>query len=87
MSKSNQVSDTPSNGHKKALQNSSSLPVWERMFLRAKHGADYLDISKSHFHALVRDGALPQGRLISGAIRVWRRDELEQAANQMWEGC
>jgi hypothetical protein len=63
------------------------LAISERKFVRAKDGADYLSISKSHFHALVRKGVLPQGRLVSGAIRVWKLDSLEEAAEQMWEGC
>lgn len=86
MSKLNMVSDTPSNGHNQATTK-PSLPVSERLFLRAKDGADYLSISKSHFHALVRDGVIPEGKLISGAIRVWKREMLEQAAKKMWEGC
>ncbi len=83
---SKEVSGSPSEPHNQ-VQASTPLPISERKFLRAKDGADYLSISKSHFHALVRDGVLPQGRLISGAIRVWKLDSLEEAAEQMWEGC
>jgi predicted DNA-binding transcriptional regulator AlpA len=73
--------------HHQAQTSSTTLPVSERKFLRAKNAADYLSISKSHFHALVKDGVLPQGKLISGAIRVWKRTSLEEAAEKMWEGC
>jgi excisionase family DNA binding protein len=65
---------------------STSLPISERLFLRAKDAADLLSISKSHFHLLVREGVLPPGKLISGAVRVFKREELEEAAEQMWEG-
>lgn len=78
---------SPLKSHNQEKGSSTTLPVSERIFLRAKEGAQYLGISKSHFHALVRDGVLPQGKLISGAIRVWKRDSLEKAAEQMWEGC
>ena len=81
------VSGSPSQPQKKKQLVISSLPVWEREFLRAKHAADYLSISKSHFHALVREGVLPEGKLISGAIRVWKREMLQQAAQKMWAGC
>ena len=70
--------------HNQAQTSSATVPVSERKFLRAKEGADYLSISKSHFHTLVRDGVLPQGKLVSGAIRVWKREELEEAAEKMW---
>ena len=85
---SNKVSSSPSEleSHHQA-QGSSTTPISERKFLRAKGGAEYLSISKSHFHALVRDGVLPQGKLISGAVRVWKRASLEEAAEKMWEGC
>ena len=84
---SKKVSGSPSKPHHQSQASSISLPISERKFLRAKDGADYLSISKSHFHALVKDGVLPQGKLISGAIRVWKREELEEAANKMWEVC
>jgi predicted DNA-binding transcriptional regulator AlpA len=88
MHRSKKVSSfSPSEAHKQAQTSSATVPVSERKFLRAKDGADYLSISKSHFHALVKNGVLPQGKLISGAIRVWRREELEEAANKMWEVC
>ena len=77
----------PSESHNQAQTSSTTLPISERKFLRAKDGADYLSISKSHFHALVKNGVLPQGKLISGAIRVWKRASLEEAAEKMWEGC
>jgi predicted DNA-binding transcriptional regulator AlpA len=80
-------SSSPSKSHHPAQVSSTTLPITERKFLRAKDGANYLSISKSHFHALVKDGVLPQGKLISGAIRVWKREELEEAANKMWEVC
>ena len=80
-------SSSPSESHHQAQGSSTTLPISERKFLRAKGGADYLSISKSHFHALVRDGVLPQGKLISGAVRVWKRTSLEEAAEKMWEGC
>ena len=80
-------SSSPSKSHHQAQTSSPTLPVSERKFLRAKDGADYLSISKSHFHALVKNGVLPQGKLISGAIRVWKRASLEEAAEKMWEGC
>ena len=79
-------SSSPSDSQNQA-QGSSTTPVSERKFLRAKGGAEYLSISKSHFHALVRDGILPPGKLVSGAIRVWKRTSLEEAAEKMWEGC
>jgi excisionase family DNA binding protein len=79
MCKTNTVTESSSNPQ-------SSLPMSERMFLRAKDAADLLSISKSHFHLLVRDGVLPPGKLISGAVRVFKREELEEAAEQMWEG-
>jgi predicted DNA-binding transcriptional regulator AlpA len=79
-------SSSPSESHHQAQSSSTTLPVSERKFLRAKDGAHYLSISKSHFHALVKDGVLPQGKLISGAIRVWKRASLEEAAEKMWEG-
>jgi predicted DNA-binding transcriptional regulator AlpA len=87
---SNKVSSSsPSESelHHQAQSSSTTLPISERKFLRAKGGAEYLSISKSHFHALVRDGVLPQGKLISGAVRVWKRTSLEEAAEKMWEGC
>ena len=84
---SKQVSGSPSKPHNQAPGSSTSLSISERKFLRAKDAADYFSISKSHFHALVRDGVLPSGKLISGAIRVWKMDSLEEAAEQMWEGC
>jgi len=77
----------PSESHNQAQGSSTTVPISERMFLRAKEGADYLSISKSHFHALVRDGVLPQGKLVSGAVRVWKRALLQEAAEKMWEGC
>jgi excisionase family DNA binding protein len=73
--------------HHQAQTSSTTLPVSERKFLRAKDAAQYLGISKSHFHALVKDGVLPNGKLISGAVRVFKREELEEAAEKMWEGC
>ena len=76
-----------SESHNQAQGSSTTLPIPERKFLRAKDGANYLSISKSHFHALVKDGVLPQGKLISGAVRVWKRASLEEAAEKMWEGC
>jgi predicted DNA-binding transcriptional regulator AlpA len=79
-------SSSPSDSQNQAQTSSTTLPISERKFLRAKDGANYLSISKSHFHALVRDGVLPQGKLISGAIRVWKRASLEEAAEKMWEG-
>jgi predicted DNA-binding transcriptional regulator AlpA len=79
-------SSPPSETHNQA-QGSSTTPVSERKFLRAKGGAEYLSISKSHFHALVRDGVLPPGKLVSGSVRVWKRTSLEEAAEKMWEGC
>lgn len=82
----NTVSDAPSNDHNKVQATTTSLPISERLYLRAKDGADYLSISKSHFHALVRDGTIPTGKLISGAVRVWKRTDIEEAAKQMWEG-
>jgi predicted DNA-binding transcriptional regulator AlpA len=87
MSKLNTVSDTPSNSHSQAKRTPDSLPPSVRKFLRARNAADYLSISKSHFHALVRDEVLPKGKLVSGAVRVWKRAKLDQAAEQMWEGC
>jgi len=87
MQLSKKVSGSPSESHNQTQGSSTTLPVSERKFLRAKDGANYLSISKSHFHALVRDGVLPQGKLISGAIRVWKRASLEEAAEKMWEGC
>jgi predicted DNA-binding transcriptional regulator AlpA len=80
-------SSSPSESHNPAQVSLTPLPISERKFLRAKDGADYLSISKSHFHALVKNGVLPQGKLISGAIRVWKRSTLEEAAEKMWEGC
>ena len=82
---SNKVSSSPSESHHQA-QGSSTTPISERKFLRAKGGAEYLSISKSHFHALVRDGVLPPGKLVSGSVRVWKRISLEEAAEKMWEG-
>jgi predicted DNA-binding transcriptional regulator AlpA len=75
---------SPSKPPNQIQSSTTSLPISERMFLRAKGGADYLSISKSHFHALVRDGVLPQGRMISQAVRVWKRTSLKSAAEQMW---
>ncbi len=83
---SNKVSSSPSESHHQAQGSSTTLPISERKFLRAKGGAEYLSISKSHFHALVRDGILPPGKLVSGAVRVWKRASLEEAAEKMWEG-
>jgi hypothetical protein len=83
---SKKVSGAPSKPHNQAQASSTPLPISEREFLRAKDAADYFSFSKSHFHALVREGVLPPGRLISGAIRVWKRDALQKAAQQMWEG-
>ncbi len=83
---SKQVSGSPSKPQNQAQASSTTLPISERKFLRAKDGADYLSISKSHFHALVRNGVLPQGKMISRAVRVWNRISLEEAADQMWEG-
>jgi predicted DNA-binding transcriptional regulator AlpA len=83
---SNKVSGSPSKPHNQVQASSTSLPISERKFLRAKDGADYLSISKSHFHALVRDGVLPQGKMISLAIRVWKRTDIEEAAEKMWRG-
>lgn len=83
---SNKVSGSSSNPHNQVPPSSTSLPISERKFLRAKDGADYLSISKSHFHALVRDGVLPQGKMISLAIRVWKRTDIEEAAEKMWRG-
>ncbi len=80
-------SSSPSESHHQAQVSSTTLPISERKFLRAKDGANYLSISKSHFHALVKDGILPPGKLISRAIRVWKRASLEEAAEKMWEGC
>ena len=80
-------SSSPSDSQNQVQTSSTTLPISERKFLRAKDGANYLSISKSHFHALVRDGVLPQGKLISGAIRVWKRASLEEAAEKIWEGC
>ena len=80
-------SSSPSESHHQAQGSSTTLPISERKFLRAKGGAEYLSISKSHFHALVKEGVLPQGKLISGAVRVWKRTSLEEAAEKMWEGC
>ena len=79
-------SDSLSETHFQQQSISSPLALSERMFLRARDAADYLSISKSHFHLLVREGVLPPGKLISGAVRVFKRDELEEAAEQMWEG-
>ena len=84
---SKNLSSSPSESHNQVQTSSTTLPVSERKFLRAKDGAHYLGISKSHFHALVKDGILPQGKLISGAVRVFKREELEEAAEKMWEGC
>jgi predicted DNA-binding transcriptional regulator AlpA len=83
---SDKVNGSPSEPHDQVQASSTSLPISERKFVRAKGGADYLSISKSHFHALVREGVLPSGKLISGAIRVWRLSSLDEAAEQMWEG-
>jgi predicted DNA-binding transcriptional regulator AlpA len=83
---SEKVSGSPSKPHNQVQASSTSLPISERLYLRAKHGADYLGISKSHFHALVRDRTIPTGKLISGAVRVWKRTDIEAAAKQMWEG-
>jgi excisionase family DNA binding protein len=80
-------SSSPSKSHHQAQSSSTTLPVSERKFLRAKEGANFLGISKSHFHALVKDGVLPRGKLISGAVRVFKREELEEAAEKMWEDC
>ena len=80
-------SSSPSDSQNQVQTSSTTLPISERKFLRAKDGANYLSISKSHFHALVKNGVLPQGKLISGAIRVWKRTSLEEAAEKMWEGC
>ena len=80
-------SSSPSESHHQSQSSSITLPISERKFLRAKGGAEYLSISKSHFHALVKEGVLPQGKLISGAVRVWKRTSLEEAAEKMWEGC
>jgi predicted DNA-binding transcriptional regulator AlpA len=84
---SNKVSSSPSESHHQAPGSSTTLPISERKFLRAKGGAEYLSISKSHFHALVKDGVLPPGKLVSRAVRVWKRTSLEEAAEKMWEGC
>jgi predicted DNA-binding transcriptional regulator AlpA len=82
-----QISNKVSSSELESQSSSTTLPISERKFLRAKGGAEYLSISKSHFHALVKDGVLPQGKLISGAVRVWMRASLEEAAEKMWEGC
>ena len=87
MNKLKTVSDTPSNGHNQVQATTTPLPVSERKFLRAKGAADYLSISKSHFHALVRDGVLPTGKLISGAVRVFDRQALDEAAKKMWRAA
>ena len=63
----------------------SSLPIAERKFLRAKDAADFLSISKSHFYQLVKEGVLPPGKLVSGAVRVWRLTSLDAAAEKMWD--
>ena len=84
---SSSTSELKSEAHQQAQNSSTTLPISERKFLRAKGGAEYLSISKSHFHALVKEGVLPQGKLISGAVRVWKRTSLEEAAEKMWEGC
>jgi predicted DNA-binding transcriptional regulator AlpA len=81
-----QISNKVSSSELESQSSSTTLPISERKFLRAKGGAEYLSISKSHFHALVKDGVLPQGKLISGAVRVWMRASLEEAAEKMWEG-
>lgn len=62
-----------------------SVPFESRKFIRAKDAAEYLSVSKSHFHSLIRKGILPEGKLISGAVRVWRVIDLDQAADKMWE--
>ena len=82
-----QISNKVSSSELESQSSSTTLPISERKFLRAKGCAEYLSISKSHFHALVRDGILPPGKLVSGAIRVWKRASLEEAAEKMWEGC
>jgi hypothetical protein len=59
----------PLSADNKAPKNSiPSIPFAERKFIRAKDAAEYLSISKSHFHYLVRANKLPEGRLVSGAV-------------------
>jgi len=65
----------------------SSISFEQRKFIRAKDAADYLSISLSHFHALVRQEKIPSGKLITGAVRVWKVSELNEAANNMWEAA
>lgn len=45
---------------------------------RAKDAAEYLGISVTKFHALVKDGRIPPARKIDGCA-IWRADELYQA--------
>jgi hypothetical protein len=68
-----------------SINNTPSISLAERKFMRAKDAADYLSISKSHFHYLVRIFKLPKGKLLTGSVRVWKVIELDLAAEKMWE--
>lgn len=50
--------------------------------MRATRAAAYLDISPSHFHKLVDDGALPKSLKLAGAV-VWDRNALDAAADAL----
>jgi len=65
----------------------SFIPFEQRKFIRAKDAAEYLSVSLSHFHTLVRQKKIPSGKLITGAVRVWKVSELDEAANKMWEAA
>lgn len=49
---------------------------------RARTAAQYLAISKSHFHMLVRAGKLPQPIKL-GCASLWRREWLDEFLSKM----
>lgn len=56
-----------------------TLPTASAKFMRAKHAANWLNVSKSTFHNWVRDGRVPAGIKLSPGVTVWDRNQVAQA--------
>jgi len=47
--------------------------------LKRPRAAAHCDVSVGYFDRMVREGILPQPRLLGGGVKVWLRQELDDA--------
>lgn len=59
-----------------------SLPDWPR-WMREDNAAAYCDISTGTFRALVAEGKLPAGQLLSARIRLYDRHAIDAALERL----